>query len=1031
MAECATGETWRTGMAVVHSDSLSKEKREATEDTKVPAGKTRTGSEKHKILAGKLREGGAQDAKADPIRRNALTELTLGGEIMQRAWAVGERWVIVLVLLQAVMVAASDNRFGPDVAEPGSVEAIAKATGDSRFLSSWVAYLPQSATVPSPRAFFGRIMGAPGELVNSDKVYEYCRALAKASPRVRVFTIGRSEEGREILMVAIADEAGIRDLDRLKAATAALADPRRTDPAAAEQLVQNARPIYYFNAALHSDETGSTEAMLEMAFRLAVSEQPMIRRIRERLVVLINPVSNPDGRDKMVDWFYRYLKGKTDRATLPRQSPPYWSKYTFVDINRDTHQQTHETTKAVHRMFHQWHPTVVHDLHEGVPLLMTWNGTGPYNPDVDPITLSEFLEMSFHEMRTLTAMGMPGVSTWNFGEGFSELYLDSVAMNHNSIGRGYETFGNGTAETLHRVLSPSDTTLEWYRPLPPPAEVTWSMRDNLNYQETAALSVLDYSADNAPQMLRNFYKKGWDSWQKGLHEPPCAFLILDDQGDRLRVAQMVGRLLNQHIEVGVAQAPLPLKEGKFPEGTYVVRLDQPYRNYAVDLLTPQNYPKDSPEPYDDVSWELPAHYHLTAVPTADVSVRSAPLTPLNAPPHPAGNVEGAGPVFVMKDTGQESLLAARYRLGKFDVEIAERPFRFADAEFPEGSWILPGQTGLNDALRSVATEFGLDFSSAAAMPEVPHHASKVARVGVWVPWADTDSIGWIRYILDQRKVPYSYLRDEDVRAGGLRDKVDVLIYGHVDLELAEQIQGLPKKWAPMPYKKTPQTPSFGTPAESDDITGGIGWEGAAELEKFVEHGGLLVTLGSGSMLALEGGIVRGVRRAAGGVPRSTQGGGAASAAAAQNAETRTPGAHLRATFDRPDHPLSYGYPVHTYVFRQNFPLYDLPRRWLRMAYCTTCLDGPIDRSGVVLEWGGREGEPLVVSGQAWGEQGLIGRPAILDMPVGKGHVVSFNFNPFHRDLNRGDQRLVWNAILNWKAIVEESADPPKPGEDEE
>ena len=98
--------------------------------------------------------------------------------------------------------------------------------------------------------------------------------------------------------------------------------------------------------------------MLEMAYRLAVSEQPMIRRIREQLVVLINPVSNPDGRDKMVEWFYRYLKGKTDRAALPRQSPPYWSKYTFVDINRDTHQQTHETTKAVHRMFHEWHPTV-------------------------------------------------------------------------------------------------------------------------------------------------------------------------------------------------------------------------------------------------------------------------------------------------------------------------------------------------------------------------------------------------------------------------------------------------------------------------------------------------------------------------------------------------------------------------------------------------------------------------------------------------------------------------------------------------
>src|SRR6266853_4866182 len=468
-------------------------------------------------------------------------------------------WISSLALASALLVSSAVAQ-SPDIAEPGSVEAIAAATTDPHYVSPWVSYVPQSDTVPSPEKFFSRIMGAPGELLGTEKTYAYARALAAASQRVRLFTIGRSEEGRDIIMLAIADEAGIRDLDRLKAATAALADPRRTDDAAAAKLVLTSRPVYHFNAALHSDETGSTEAMVELAYRLAVSEQPMIQRIRERLIVLINPISNPDGRDKMVDWFYRYLKGKTDRASLPRQSPPYWSKYTFVDINRDTHQQTHETTKAVHRMFHEWHPTVVHDLHEGSPLMMTWNGTGPYNPNIDPITYTEFLELSFHEVQTLTAMGMPGVSTWNFGEAFAHLYLDSVAMNHNSIGRGYETWGNGTAETLRRTVPPAEASMEWYRPLPPPqGEVTWSARDNLNYQETAALAALDYSAGSAKSMLRNFNKKGWDSWQKGLNEAPYAFLIPEGQGDPARVAQMVGRLLGQHIEVGRAQGELKLK----------------------------------------------------------------------------------------------------------------------------------------------------------------------------------------------------------------------------------------------------------------------------------------------------------------------------------------------------------------------------------------------------------------------------------------------------------------------------------------
>ena len=917
----------------------------------------------------------------------------------------------------------AQSSMAPDVPEPGSVEEIFKATTSSQFLSPWVSYLPASSSVPSPRAFYGRIMGAPGELVNSTKAYAYCRALAAASPRVRVFTIGQSEEGREIILLAISDEKGIQDLEKLKAATASLADPRKIEPSAAEKLVADSRPIYYFNAALHSDETGSTESVLELAYRLAVSDQPMVRRIRENLVVLINPVSSPDGRDKQVDWFYRYLKGKSDRDTLPRQSPPYWGKYVFVDINRDTHQQTQETTKAVHRMFHEWHPTVVHDLHEAVPLLMSWNGTGPYNPNIDPITYSEFLALSFYEVQTMTGLGMPGVSTWNFGEGFAHLYLDSVAMNHNAIGRGYETLGNGTAETLSLSLAPEETSREWYRLSPPPTGAfSWSARDNVNYNETAALAALDYAATNSHVLLRNFYDKSLHSYRKGLEEAPYAFLIPADQGDPTRVSQLVARLMGQRIEVSRAQSSFTLKDGSYPAGTYVVRLDQPYRNYAVDLLTPQHFPKDGSEPYDDVSWELPAHYHLQAIPTSDAAVRSAYLVLLTQPPHPVGEIAGSGTVYLLKDTGQEGLLEARYRLAAFHLDIAERAFTLGGADYPAGSWILPTQPGLADVLRDVSSQLGLDFNSADSAPDVPHHSAKAPRLGVWVPWADTDTIGWMRYSLDQRKIPYTYVRDEDIRAGDLHDKFDVLLYGHVDLELAEQIQGIPKAWGPMAFKKTPQFPSLGTPVESNDITGGIGWEGLAQIQRFVEQGGLLVTLGSGTMLAIEGGIIRGVRRDSGGVPRSTQGGGPDSSAAAQQAITRTPGSHVRVTFAKPEHPIAYGYPARTYVFRQNFALYSIPRRWLRMAYCTTCLDGPIDTRSVILEWGDREGAPFVVSGQAWGEGNLIGRPAILDTPVGSGHVVSFNFNPLHRDLNRGDQRMLWNTIINWQAILT----PPKP-----
>ena len=237
---------------------------------------------------------------------------------------------------------------------------------------------------------------------------------------------------------------------------------------------------------------------------------------------------------------------------------------------------------------------------------------------------------------------------------------------------------------------------------------------------------------------------------------------------------MVGRLMGQRIEVSRAQNSIQLKDGSYPAGTYVVRLDQPYRNYAVDLLTPQRYPKDGEPPYDDVSWELPANYHLQAEPTADPAIRNAALTLLADPPQVAGHLTGTGAIYLLKDTGQESFLAARYRLANFEIQIAEHEFESGGEKFPAGSWILSDQPGLRNVVESAAKELGLDFTEVTTAPDVSHHPAPAARIGVWVPWADTDSIGWIRYSLDQRKVPYTYLRDEDIRAGNLRSKIDVL-----------------------------------------------------------------------------------------------------------------------------------------------------------------------------------------------------------------------------------------------------------------
>jgi hypothetical protein len=651
-------------------------------------------------------------------------------------------------------------------------------------------------------------------------------------------------------------------------------------------------------------------------------------------------------------------------------------------------------------MFWDYHPTVIHDLHESFALLQTWNGTGPYNPNLDPIVTSEFLEMSFHEVTRMTALGMPGVWTWDFGDGYGHHYLDSIAMNHNAVGRGYETFGNATGETVLRELEPEQTTRKWYRPWPASGPLEWSMRDSVNYTQTGLLAILDYTAVNAEEMLRNFYRKGSKSWQRGRDGNPYAVVIDAEQPDRRRVAEMVNLLQLQGIEVARATEPFTVAEGSFAAGSFVVRLDQPYRNYAVDLLLSQTFPFD-PErlPYDDVSWALPVHYGVEAVRIDDRQIVDVALEALNAPVQPTGRVIGGGPVYLLRDEGQEALLEARYRLRGFEIEIAERAFRVGQRDYPAGTWILTPQEGLEDALAAVAEELALDVDSTASVADVPRHDAPAPRLGVWVPWADTDSIGWLRYALDQRGVPYTYLRDEDICAGDLRERVDVILYGNVDLDLQGQLHGIPPTTGPMAFAATTEFPSLGRPVASADITGGPGWTGLAALERFVRDGGALLTLGNGSALALEGGLVRNVRRAHG-------------------TGIRTPGVELAVHFQDSDHPLAYGYGDVTSVFRADFPVYDPPRRWLRMAYCTSCLDGPIDRRWVVLQWGTEAAgdQRLVVSGGALEAEKMVGRPAILAVPKGEGVVVAYNFNPMHRDLNRSDFRLLWNAILNWTSL---------------
>ncbi len=429
--------------------------------------------------------------------------------------------------------------------DEGYTKKIREYTTEPFFLTNLVDHLPASATVPTPEKILGHIIGAPDILTYSKDIYRYYDELAKASPRVKVFRVGKTEEGRDFMLVAVSDEANIAQLDHLKEITAKLADPRKITDTEAQQLISSGKPFYWASGSIHSPESGSPEMLMELAYRLAVEDTPLIQNIRKNSVFLITPIVEVDGHDRMVDWA-NYRKTYPDK---PQPDLVYWGHYVQHDNNRDSIAMGLKLSQVMMKEFLEWHPQVLHDLHESIPYLYISTGTGPYNAWLDPIVVSEWQKMAYYEVEQLTERGVVGVWTHGFYDGWAPNYMFYVANGHNSIGRFYETFGNLYPQTEERTLPASETSRAWYRPNPPLPKVKWSLRNNTNLEESGVLLALDYMSQHPQEFLSNFYLKSKRSVAKATTEGPAAWAILNDGRRPALAAQLANLLQKQGAEV--------------------------------------------------------------------------------------------------------------------------------------------------------------------------------------------------------------------------------------------------------------------------------------------------------------------------------------------------------------------------------------------------------------------------------------------------------------------------------------------------
>src|SRR5579884_1019353 len=524
-------------------------------------------------------------------------------------------------------------------------DRIQKYTTQSTLNSMLTNYLPASQTVPTPAKVLGDIAGAPNMLPYAEDVYSYFRMLAAASPRVKVFTIGHTEEGREMIAAAIADESLLAKAKENDERLAKLGDPRTIamNDAAAEKLVGQSFPVYYITGTIHSTETGAPTALMELAYRLVVDNAPYIQYIRTHMITLITPVVEVDGRDRMVD-VYKWHRAHPNE-NWPRLA--YWGHYVAHDNNRDAMAMTLALTNNVLNTYLKWHALVLHDLHESVPFLYDNTvGDGPYNPWIDPMLSDEWASLAWDNVAQMQNFGMPGVFTHGSFDTWSPGYLMFLAGLHNGISRLYETFGNGGADTEKRILTPNEYSRTWYRENPPYPVVEWSQRDNNNYEESALLSTLSYFAHNGPHFLHNYYLKSKRSIDKPNEAGPAAYVLAADEAAENRQMQLLKVLEKQHVEISRLTDPVTVtlpappharqsddKEEKgpktqtFPAGSFVIRMDQPFSRVADALLDRQYWSPDDPQkhPYDDTGWSFGDLFGVDVARVVDTSVLKVPM----------------------------------------------------------------------------------------------------------------------------------------------------------------------------------------------------------------------------------------------------------------------------------------------------------------------------------------------------------------------------------------------------------------------
>ena len=838
----------------------------------------------------------------------------------------------------------------------------------------------QNHDIPTPAEHFGQEIGDPGVLILHRGILDYYRVLEANSDRVRIKIVGETTEGRPFYYAIVSSPENLSRLDELMAMNAKLYDPRGVSEAEAERIIREGKTFVVANHQIHSTEVGASQGAILLAHRLAAGDDHEVRRILDNVVLVHVPVHNPDGQEMVYEWLARW------RGTeFQNSSPPFlYQKYVGHDNNRDWYMFTQAETKLsvvdVQNVFHPQFTLDQHQMGSQGARIFVPPFEDPWEPNVDSALVASNNMIGTYMGQYLIAHGLSGVE-WKIGY---DAWTPARAYYHLHGGVRIltEVASANYADAIEidpGRMNERHQRVRWNFPMVWPGG-TWSLKDIVKYHYISSMAAMLAAADLREPLLRGMYA----AQLRSVHPPegtPYAFVVPTEQVDSPTAVKMLEVLRVGDVEVErAAAAPFTAGGRRYSAGTYVVRVAQPAGRFAKTVLERQEYPRlfqypggPLDPPYDVTAHTLPLLMNVRVDTIA--APFEAELRPVEQPEVEPGNVVAASggtdvSAYLLDPRVNNSYAAAAKLAGSGLTRVSES-FRAGGREWPAGTFVLRTPPSASQALEvrrqleELTERLGIDAVGVAEIPDVPFGWVGPPSVAIYQSYSPSMPEGWFRFVLDSYEIPYDILHWDDIREGDLSPYGVIFLPpgGGSPLEVVEG-RGAGSEQRFRPYGPTPA-----------EYAGGIGEEGVAALEQFVEEGGVLFTWsGAWRFLAEYMGV----------------------AAAAVNdglaaTEFNIPGSLLRVSVDT-DNPLGYGLEPETAIFF-----------WRDSAW-------PIDVPGAEVVARYPAGD-LLMSGWIQGEDYLVNQAAMLEIPRGRGRMVMTGFYPEYRGQAYLTYRLLFNAIF--------------------